>query len=181
MDGTSVGPHGHVAATGEKRSAAEELESAPAQQRMRMEELVSTFDLAELAPESRRSWEAFKKKSDSPQHALLGFGVTMRVGEDASMARQAIAEEQPYLVIGSPSGIRASSKENAEKKMGHLKEVSAMYAQQHRHGKLFVHTAEREATTWQAKCMRELLTLQDVEMVQRGDAAWLTNSRAIAQ
>ena len=65
--------------------------------------------------------------------------------------------------------------------MGHLKELSAMYAQQHRHGKLFVHSAELEATTWQAKCMRELLTLQDVEMVQRGDAAWLTNSRAIAQ
>ena len=52
-----------------------------------------------------------------------------------------------------------------------------MYEQQHRQSKLYVHRAELEA-----KCLRELRTLQDVEMVQRGVVGqWMDYAKETAQ
>jgi hypothetical protein len=96
-------------------------------------------------------------------------------------ARRSLEVERPYLVVGSPSDIRASSKENLEKKTKYLHELTEMYVQQHRQGKLFVHEAPADAASWHSKCIRELALLQgDMAVVERGPTAWLTNSPAIA-
>ena len=55
--------------------------------------------------------------------------------------------------------------------------LSAMYTEQHRHGKLYVYQAELEA-----KCVPELLTPQDVKMVQRSVVGhWMNFVKEIAQ